>query len=292
MAFSKMKKKATTSAKKGKGKKNRIARNAEASVDELLAAAEAATASLDVEKAIGLYSQTASLLRMGRTSSSGTRERDLVQVLEKLGEAKVSMGDQEGAKQDFQEAIQLLDKEETKNIAYYETRSSLLFYFGQLCVEQEALNAYKNGISDLESCLSLAPDASANSMEEDEATNDKFLPELRKKLSGAFCTLVELYLTDLCYEEDAENECELYLEKALQIKDIDGDPVVDALQTMASFRLSQESRRAEAIPYILRTYEKMKIGSEALASLVGLGDPEKDMDGPDEKALELTEVDA
>jgi hypothetical protein len=99
-------------------------------------------------------------------------------------------------------------------------------------------------------------------------------------------------LPDLCYEDNVENECELILGNALQIKDIDGEPLVDALQTMASLRLSQESRRAEAVPYILRTYDKMKVGSEALASLVGLGEHEKDTEGPDEQAVELKEVDA
>jgi hypothetical protein len=229
---------------------------------------------------------------MGRSSSSGTREQDLIQVLEKMGESKVSVGDQDGAKQDFQEAIQLLDQESTKNMSYHETRASLLFYFGQLCVEQEALEAYKNGVTSLESCLGLASEDSAVQMEEDDTANQKLLPDLRRKLSGAYCSMAELYLSDLCYEDNAENECELCLEKALQIKDIDGEPLVDALQTMASLRLSQESRRAEAVPYILRTYDKMKVGSEALASLVGLGEQETDTEGLDEQALELKEVDA
>jgi hypothetical protein len=77
------------------------------------------------------------------------------------------------------------------------------------------------------------------------------------KLSGAYCAMAELYLTDLWYEDNAENECKLILEKALQIKDGDGEPLVDALQTMASLRLSQESRRAdEAVPYIRRSWGK------------------------------------
>ncbi len=40
----------------------------------------------------------------------------------------------------------------------------------------------------------------------------------------------------------------------------DGEPLVDALQTMASLRLSQESRHAKAVPYILCTYDKMIFG--------------------------------
>ena len=100
-----MRKKISKSTKKSKAKKTQVARNPEASVDELLAAADAAITALDVEKAIKLYSKAAGLLRMGRISSTGTREQDLIQVLEKMGESKVSVGDQDGAKQDFQEAL-------------------------------------------------------------------------------------------------------------------------------------------------------------------------------------------
>ena len=287
-----MRKKISKCTKKSKAKKTQVARNPEASVDELLAAADAAITALDVEKAIKLYSKAAGLLRMGRMSSTGTREQDLIQVLEKMGESKVSVGDQDGAKQDFQEALQLLDQEKDQNVAYYEARSSLLFYVGQLCMADEALEAYRQGVTSLESCLAFLSNNSVDHMEEDNNINQKLIPELRRKLSGAYCTMAELYLTDLCYETNAETECEVYLEKALQIKDTDGEPVVDALQTMASLRLSQESRRVEAVPFILRAYDKMRVGSEALAALVGLGEQETDPESSEEQALELKEVDA
>jgi hypothetical protein len=71
----------------------------------------------------------------------------------------------------------------------------------------------------------------------------------------------------------AENQCKHYLEKALQLKDVDGEPMVDALQSMASLRISQDQdQRPEAVSYILRAYEKQRVGSEALAALVGLDD--------------------
>ena len=133
-----------------------------------------------------------------------------------------------------------------------------------------------------------------------EQQKEEALHDLRQKLSGAYCNLAELYLTDLCEEETAESDCEHYLEKALQLKDADGEPLVDALQTMASLRLSQQKRQLEAIPFILRAYEKQRIGSEALAALVGLqqhksGDD--NMSGDDDEkeepsAKELVEVEA
>lgn len=93
-----------------------------------------------------------------------------------------------------------------------------------------------------------------------------------------------MYLTDLCYEDNAETECESYVDSALKIVDSDGEPLVDALQTAASLRLSQ-SRKDDARKYILRAYDKMKTGCEALAKLVGLEENSK-------RTVELTEVDA
>lgn len=92
-------------------------------------------------------------------------------------------------------------------------------------------------------------------------------------------------MTDLCFEENAEQECESYVDSALKITDTDGEPLVDALQTATSLRLSQ-SRKEEAMKYILRVYDKMKTGCEALAKLVGLEDETS------KRAVELEEVDA
>jgi len=155
---------------------------------------------------------------------------------------------------------------------------------------QEALDSYLKGVHSLEACLTLIPHQDADATHEPDGA-EKIL---KQKLSGAYCTIAELFLTDLCYEDNAETECESYIGKALQITDaMDGEPLVDALQTMASLRLSQKPRQMEAITYIMRAYEKMKVGCEALAVLVGLSEDAKD-DGDDEQesAFELKEVDA
>ena len=94
-------------------------------------------------------------------------------------------------------------------------------------------------------------------------------------------------MTDLCFEENAEQECESLAKQALALVDVDGEPVVDALQTMASLRLSQ-SRGVEAVAYALRTFLKMKAGCQALASLVGLREPEEGTP----QAVELLELES
>ena len=229
-----------------------------------------------------------------------------------------------------------------KTTSYYETHSGLCFYVGQLSLEKEALEAYQKGIRSLEECMqrvevnensatatkpettvamqddtedvdtnnndddgsSMRTDANSSSSTTTTTTSSglQFQKLLKQKLSGAYCNLAELYLTDLCEEEKAESDCEQYLEKALQLKDDDGEPLVDALQTMASLRLSQTERQLEAVPFVLRAYEKQRVGSEALATLVGLNiDKKKPCDagsnGGDKvqeqvQAQELLEVEA
>jgi tetratricopeptide (TPR) repeat protein len=255
-------------------------------IEQLVLSADTAMASLDVEKAAQFYSQAAAKLR-GSTNQGDV----MLHVLEKLGECSVSMGDQDGARQCFHDALSVLESnsQDTNSMAYHETRSNLYLYTGQLSMGQEALDAYLKGVHSLEACMTLLQ-KDTDAKQESDGT-EKIL---KQKLSGAYCTIAELFLTDLCFEDNAETECESYIGKALQITDdIDGEPLADALQTMASLRLSQKPRQMEAIAYIMRAYDKMKVGCEALAILVGLSEDAKDdVDDEQESAFELKEVDA
>jgi hypothetical protein len=71
-------------------------------------------------------------------------------------------------------------------------------------------------------------------------------------------------------------------------------PQPDALQTIANFRLSQ-CRVSEAAEYILKAYERMKVGCEAMSALVGLAnidDEEKGDAQLEAKSRELVDVEA
>jgi len=74
-----------------------------------------------------------------------------------------------------------------------------------------------------------------------------------------------------------------------------GSPPPDALQTMANFRLSQ-SRVPEALECILKAYDRMKVGCEAMSALVGLANTDSGEKGCVEqleaKSRELVDVDA
>ena len=115
-------------------------------------------------------------------------------------------------------------------------------------------------------------------------------------------------MTDLCEEPDAESLCEAALNSALTVDEAvatgissdigngEGSDVPqppDALQTIANFRLSQ-CRVPEAAVCILKAYERMKVGCEAMSALVGLSHADGvngDVD-LEAKSRELVDVDA
>ena len=215
-----------------------------------------------------------------------------------------------------------------------EARANLFLYLGQLSCEKDALNSFTNAIHDLKACISIleqnAATSSTNnsnlmnsptsSMVTDSTSNDdddetrhdiqSILFETRKSLCGACCSVAELYLTDLCFELNAEQECEQSLTLALELDQIikkqqeqkqqniatntatttsitktssTGSYVPDAVQAMANLRLCQ-NRPLEAIPYIVDAYDRMKVGCEALSNLVGLKQKQKGDENETQKA--------
>lgn len=68
---------------------------------------------------------------------------------------------------------------------------------------------------------------------------DGFLKELQASLAGALCAIVEIYMTDLSFEDDAEEHAERLISEALPLWEASEscDPTV--LQTLASIRISQ-----------------------------------------------------
>lgn len=63
----------------------------------------------------------------------------------------------------------------------------------------------------------------------------KEVEERRRKLSGALCGIVEIWMTDLSFEDEAEGECERLMTEALLV----APQSSEALQTLASVRISQ-----------------------------------------------------
>lgn len=65
---------------------------------------------------------------------------------------------------------------------------------------------------------------------------EALLEEKRRKLAGALCAVVEVYMTDLSWEEDAEQKCEALVTEATMVSSGFAEP----WQTLANVRISQE----------------------------------------------------
>ena len=86
---------------------------------------------------------------------------------------------------------------------------------------------------------------------------DAALPEQRALLSRGYCALAELYMTDLCFEANAEETCQTSLERAVSVT----PQSVEVHQAMASFRLAQK-KTAEAARMAARAFELIQEQSE------------------------------
>eukprot|EP00796_Vickermania_ingenoplastis_P006115 gene6115-4397_t len=73
---------------------------------------------------------------------------------------------------------------------------------------------------------------------------------IEEAMASMCCAVAELYLTDLCFEEDAEQNCELAVNTALGLN----SNAVEPHQLQASLRLSQ-SRPEEALEALRRAVE-------------------------------------
>lgn len=173
----------------------------------------------------------------------------LAEIHEKRAAIHVSLNQIDPAIQDYENALNLVKEPERQ--------AGLFMYMGQLSQGEEALVFYQQAIEQLEKI------------------------DQRQQLATAYCTVAELYLTDLCFADDAEEQCETYLQQALQIS----GNLSDALQTCASLRLSQQ-RPVDAVEMILKAFESMKDGCQALAKLVGM----RDDPSAEQHAVELVRV--
>lgn len=69
-----------------------------------------------------------------------------------------------------------------------------------------------------------------------DAGGEALLEEKRRKLAVALCGVVEVYMTDLSWEEDAEQKCEALVTEATMVAEGFAEP----WQTLANVRISQQ----------------------------------------------------
>lgn len=122
---------------------------------------------------------------------------------------------------------------------------------GQILSGNEAVSCYKRGVEVMLIHKRNQP-ADPNPL-------TPTISPIDQQLCQAFCALAELYLTDACYDDNAELECEKFLQAALQHNPLSAE----AMYLMASMRISQQ-RPADALPIIQKSYNIWKEKAEEL----------------------------
>ncbi|RFU30029.1 hypothetical protein B7463_g6307, partial [Scytalidium lignicola] len=107
------------------------------------------------------------------------------------------------------------------------------FWLAQLSEDgrEDSVNWFEKGAKSLRIQIQALLDQGKS---DDEA--EAALEEKRKKLALALCSVTEVYMTDLSWEEDAEQRCEALVTEATMVAP--GYP--EPWQTLANVRISQE----------------------------------------------------
>lgn len=195
------------------------------SVQQLLQKTEECMDSFDFEMA-GLFCQRALDVEPAN-----------LQVLDMLGHIYSELGDTQKAKEAFLHAVAL-----SPDVGH-----SKYMYLGQIHTGQEAVDYYTRGIHVLLNALEKQETTTAQAGAAAQPDEDPELPT-EKDVSVAYCSIAEIYLTDLCLEEGAADKCREFIEKALQYHH--DNP--EALQLMASYLFSTE-RNQEGKDYLLKS---------------------------------------
>lgn len=158
-------------------------------------------------------------------------EPENVEVLENIGSIYMDFGDWDSAKELFERCVNL-----SPNTGYQK-----YMYLGQVNVAQDAVNYFNKGIELMIKELNSLP------------TNSDKAKDLSRKISSALCSIVEMYMTDLCDEPNAEENCEKYIIEAEKYCNTN----FEVYQTMASVRMSQ-NRPEEAKELVLKSINLWK----------------------------------
>jgi tetratricopeptide (TPR) repeat protein len=169
-----------------------------------------------------------------------------VHPIELLGEINIELGEQEQARECFLEAVRRREGVGGGKLEAGEEGKFL--WLGQLSTEEEAEKWYNLGANALIQFI-------------ESTTDDEMRKPIHDKICEVYCSLVELYLTDLWYRrigkandsmaEQAEETAERYA--LLAIEHNKDSPT--ALSLFASIRLSQ-TRTEEAISLLEQSLSK------------------------------------
>ncbi|KAL1585363.1 hypothetical protein WHR41_05910 [Cladosporium halotolerans] len=158
-------------------------------------------------------------------------------ALNLLGEICVELGEIEMAKGYFEQAV-ALDPQGTVGGALADGAEKFL-WLAQLADEggKQSVAWFEKGVQCLQNEIAALESGQAIGLDEESLLLLRV--EKKRKLANALCGIVEIYMTDLSWEDDAEARCENLITQAMAAED---ETSPEILQTLASVRLSQEKK--------------------------------------------------
>lgn len=173
-------------------------------------------------------------------------------ALNLLGEISVELGDADSARGYFEQAV-LLDPE-GKVPETMGGGAEKFLWLAQLCEEggKASVEWFEKGANALQTEIEALEHGRVPGLDEESLLMMRV--EKKRKLANALCGIVEVYMTDLSWEEDAEARCESLVTQAMTVED---ETSPEVLQTLASVRLSQE-RKQDAQSALTRSLQTWK----------------------------------
>jgi tetratricopeptide (TPR) repeat protein len=155
-------------------------------------------------------------------------------ALNLLGEIHVELGEVDAAREYFLAAVTIDEDGEVDEEVGGGPEKFL--WLAQLSEEggRDSVMWFERGASTLRTQIQGLLESASKSGKA-EALLEKLLEEKRRKLATALCGIVEVYMTDLSWEEDAEQRCEVLVTEATMVAPGFAEP----WQTLASVRISQ-----------------------------------------------------
>lgn len=212
----------------------------QSSPSELLSQAILHLHQSDIDEALSLATQALKILK------DAIKEDDDVinclPALNLLGEIYVELGEIDTARGYFNQAASIDedgDIDEKKGGG-----PDKFLWLAQLSEEggRDSVRWYTKAVDALRRQVDgLIDDVSGKNHEDD-------IEEAKGKLANALCAVAEVYMTDLSWEEDAEDRCEDATREALEYQ----PRSVETLQTVASVRISQ-GKKDEARTFLERS---------------------------------------
>lgn len=158
-------------------------------------------------------------------------------ALNLLGEICVELGDVDSARTYFEKAVTLDPQGQVPETMGGGAEKFL--WLAQLCEEggKHSVEWFEKGAKALQVEIAALEGGAAPDLDEESLLMMRV--EKKRKLANALCGIVEVYMTDLSWEDDAEARCENLITEALTVED---ETSPEVLQTLASVRLSQERK--------------------------------------------------